>query len=169
MDDVLQAFNPELDLKLERTVDVPPEFIWKGWTDPTMLKQWFTPAPWKTTDCSIDLRPGGEFRTVMEGPNGEKMDNTGCYLEVVENRKLVWTDAMMENFRPKLEPNECFMRFFTAFVILQPAGGGTKYTAIAVHADAESKRKHEEIGFHQGWSAALDQLVALYNPAGVTG
>ncbi len=55
--------NPELDLMLERVVDVSPELMWATWTTPELLKPWFCPLPWKTVECEIDLRPGGIFRT----------------------------------------------------------------------------------------------------------
>lgn len=77
--------DPELDLLLERSVDVPPSLIWVAWTTPEHLKKWFTPAPWQTIDCEIDLRPGGAFRTVMRSPEGQEFPNVGCYLEIVEN------------------------------------------------------------------------------------
>ena len=54
--------DPKLDLVLERVVDVPPELVWRAWTEPKHLMPWFTPAPWKTVDCEIDLRPGGIFQ-----------------------------------------------------------------------------------------------------------
>ncbi|WP_458759996.1 SRPBCC family protein [Afipia sp. TerB] len=146
--------DPRLDLVLERIVDVPPELVWRAWTEPKHLLQWFTPAPWKTVDCEIDLRPGGIFRTVMRSPEGEDMDNAGCYLEIVENRRLVFTDALGPGFRPRDGG------FFTAIVSFEPAGGGTKYTAIAIHKDEAGKKTHEDMGFHSGWGAALDQLVA---------
>ncbi len=72
------VFDPTLDLELRREVDVPPHLVWRAWTEPELLMKWFTPAPWRTTACELDLRPGGKFRTVMEGPNGEKNDSTGC-------------------------------------------------------------------------------------------
>lgn len=149
-------FNPELDLILERVVDVRPELVWKAWTQPEHLKKWFTPKPWETIACEIDLRPGGIFSTTMRSPEGEVMPtDPGCYLEVVENRKLVFTDALGPGFRPK---NEAFM---TAVVLLEPEGSGTRYTAIAMHADPDGRTKHEEMGFLNGWSTALDQLVEL--------
>jgi uncharacterized protein YndB with AHSA1/START domain len=58
-----------------------------------ITQQWFTPAPWKTVDCEIDLRPGGLFRTVMRSPEGQEFPNVGCYLEIVENEKLIWTQS----------------------------------------------------------------------------
>ena len=70
------AFNPELDLKIERTVDVAPELVWKAWTQPEHIVKWFTPDPWKTTSCEIDLRPGGRFNTVMQSPEGKEVKPT---------------------------------------------------------------------------------------------
>ena len=64
--------NAKLDLVLERVVDVPRELVWAAWTQPEHLKKWFTPAPWTTVDCEIDLRPGGIFRTKMRGPEGQE-------------------------------------------------------------------------------------------------
>ena len=145
--------DPKLDLVLERVIDVPPEKVWAAWTQPEHVVKWFTPRPWSTVDCEIDLRPGGLFRTVMRSPEGEDHENVGCFLEVVENRRLVWTDALGPGWRPKAEP------FMTAVISIEPHGNGTKYTAIAIHADEETRKKHEEMGFHEGWATALDQLV----------
>ncbi len=153
--------DPRLDLVMERIVDVPRELVWKAWTTPGYLKKWFTPAPWTTTYCEIDLRPGGIFRTVMRSPDGVDHPNTGCYLEVVENEKLVWTDALEQGYRPSNQPNDCIDSFFTAIIMLEPHGNGTKYTVIALHPDEESRKRHEERGFDKGWGAALDQLVAF--------
>lgn len=147
--------NPKLDLVLERTVDISPEKIWKAWTTPELMMKWFTPAPWKTVDCRIDLRPGGEFMSVMRSPEGQDFPNTGCFLEIVPNEKLVWTDALGPDFRPAKEG------FLTAMVLLEREGNGTKYTAIAIHKSEEDRKKHEEMGFETGWSQVLDQLVAL--------
>ena len=151
--------DPKLDLVLERVVDVPPELVWKAWTTPEMLMQWFTPAPWTTPEVEVDLRPGGIFRNVMESPDGMKMTNGGSYLEVVPNERLVWTTALLPGFRPAL-PRTAFPHF-TAAILLAPQGGGTKYTAVVMHPTEEGCKQHESMGFHNGWGTALDQLVAL--------
>ena len=80
----------------------------------------------------------------------------GCYLEVVENERLTWTAALGPGYRPNITDFP-----FTATILIEPAGKGTKYTAIAKHGDAELKKRHEEMGFHEGWGTALDQLVEL--------
>jgi uncharacterized protein YndB with AHSA1/START domain len=153
MDRILRP-DPELDLVLERVVDVPPEKVWAAWTRPEQVVVWFTPAPWKTVDCEIDLRPGGIFRSVMQSPEGENHDNVGCFLEIVENERLVWTDALGPGWRPAANG------FMTGAVLLEPHGSGTRYTAIAIHKDVADRTRHEEMGFHEGWGKALDQLVA---------
>jgi len=146
--------DPKLDLVLERIVDVPPKLVWRAWTEPEHLKVWFCPAPWSVSDCEIDLRPGGMFRTVMRSPDGEAFPNLGCFLEVIPERRLVFTDALLPGYRPAENP------FFTGVVTIEPHGAGTRYVAIAIHRDEAGRTKHEEMGFHQGWGAALDQLVA---------
>lgn len=152
--------DPKTDLVLERVVDAPPELVWKAWTTPEHLMKWFTPAPWKTVDCAIDLKPGGRFYTLMESPDGQKVPNTGCYLEIVANRRLVWTVALLPGYRPAhIAPDAPFV--FTAVIEIEPQGSGTKYTAIALHSTEDGRAKHEALGFHSGWGAALDQLVAL--------
>src|SRR5262244_1745236 len=107
--------NPSLDLVMERVVDVPRELVWAAWTKPEHLKKWFTPAPWTTADCEIDLRPGGIFRTVMRSPEGQEFTNEGCYLEVIENEKLVWTAALKPGYRPQTATSELL---FTVVILL---------------------------------------------------
>jgi uncharacterized protein YndB with AHSA1/START domain len=148
-------FDAELDLVLERVIDVPRELVWAAWTRPELIKRWFTPAPWQTVECEIDLRPGGIFRTVMRSPDGADSPNVGCFLEIVENERLVFTDALLPDFRPAGQP------FFTGIIRLAPEGKRTRYTAIARHGTTANRQQHEEMGFHDGWGRALDQLVEL--------
>jgi uncharacterized protein YndB with AHSA1/START domain len=155
----LEAFTPELDLVLERVVDVPPALVWRAWTTPDVLMKWFTPVPWKTIECQIDLRPGGTFRTVMRSPEGENFPHAGCYLEVVENQRLVWTNVLQGGYRPAGVDPAAPPRI-TAIITLEAERGGTRYTAIARHGSKEDRDAHEQMGFHDGWGVALDQLVA---------
>ncbi|NYF59214.1 SRPBCC family protein [Micromonospora purpureochromogenes] len=148
--------NPELDLVLERTVDVAPELVWKAWTTPELIVRWFAPKPWSTSSCEIDLQPGGRFHTVMRSPEGEEFPSDGCILVVEEGSALVFTSALGPGFRPQVA-EDGFP--FTAVVRIAPDGAGTRYTATAIHADASARKQHEDMGFAEGWGAALDQLV----------
>jgi uncharacterized protein YndB with AHSA1/START domain len=145
--------DPKLDLVLERTIDVPRALVWKCWTIPEHVIKWFTPKPWTISDCEIDLRPGGIFRTVMNGPDGEQSINYGCYLDIVPNERLIWTDALLPGYRPAENP------FLTAVLLLKDEGSGTRYTAMAIHRDQATRDQHEEMGFYDGWGTVLDQMI----------
>ena len=157
--------NALLDLSFIRTVDVPRNIVWRAWTEPELLKQWFCPLPWKTIDCEIDLRPGGIFRTTMQSPEGQEFPNSGCYLEVIPNEKLVWTNSLLPDFRPATPSptrGDAQADFkFTAMIELTDVGGGTRYTATMIHADEAGSKQHAAMGFEQGWGIALDQLVTM--------
>jgi uncharacterized protein YndB with AHSA1/START domain len=160
-DSIVIKADPKLDLVLERIVDVPRELVWAAWTTPAHLMQWFTPVPWKTVECEIDLRPGGIFRTVMQSPEGEKFPNLGCYLEIIKNERLVWTDRLEPGFRPARKSSVHGLSGFTAVISMEAHGKGTRYTAIVIHKDAEDRKIHEEMGFHDGWGKATEQLVEV--------
>jgi uncharacterized protein YndB with AHSA1/START domain len=152
------TIDPELDLELVREVAVDPHLVWRAWTEPELIVKWFTPKPWTTPACEIELRPGGKFRTVMRSPEGQEMDNTGCILEVLPDQRLAWTAALGPGFRPRIDE----AMTFSAVIELQPtASGGTRYRAIALHRNPTERKQHEDMGFHDGWGAALDQLVEL--------
>jgi uncharacterized protein YndB with AHSA1/START domain len=145
--------NPELDLVLEREIDVPVELVWKAWTTPEHLRHWFAPKPWSITSCDIDLRPGGAINFVMRSPDGQEFPNTQCYLEVTPFERLILTDALQGGYRPSAAP------FFTAVLELGKNGAGTRYKAIAIHGNAENRTKHEQMGFQDGWGTVLTQMV----------
>ena len=156
------TINPLLDLELIEDVALTPEQLFEGWTNPEILKKWFCPRPWKVTECSIDLRPGGLFLNVMQSPEGELMpENKGCYLLIEKPTRLIWTGILGENFRPNQIPQlgfgfVCDLRFISL------EQGGTRFHAIVMHSDEEGKIKHEKMGFEQGWRMALSQLVEHY-------
>jgi uncharacterized protein YndB with AHSA1/START domain len=155
--------DPKLDLVFERTTPISAEDLWKAWTDPQTLMKWFCPRPWKVSECRIDLRAGGEFYTAMQSPEGEKFPNNGCYLEVIPNKKLVWTNMMSQGFRPMKDDKMGFA--FTVTLTLTKSDSGTLYKAIICHADEEGRKKHEQMGFQEGWGIAFNQLMEIMGSA----
>lgn len=147
-------------LVLERTLAATPTELWRCWTEPALLKQWFCPRPWGVSEAVLDVRPGGHSLVVMQGPNGEVMPNHGVYLEVVPAQRLVFTDAYVRAWEPAAEP------FFTGVITFTPQGAGTLYRAEARHWTAQACARHEAMGFHEGWGAATDQLEALARTLG---
>jgi uncharacterized protein YndB with AHSA1/START domain len=150
----------EADLVLERDIALAPERIWRAWTHADLLEQWFCPAPYRAVDVEIDLRPGGAFVFVIQSPEGERFPYHACILAVVPGHRLIWTTHLLPGFVPA--PPSAGVPTFTAVISLDPLpGGGTRYTARAIHKDAASAQQHADMGFHEGWGACLDQLVAL--------
>lgn len=144
------------DLTLERTLDAPRDKLWRCWTEPDLLKQWFCPKPWYVSEARLDPRPGGECFTVMNGPDGERFDNTGVFLDAVEGERIVFTDAFRPGWRPAGRP------FMVAEISFADTGDGrTRYHARAMHWTAEARKEHEDMGFHDGWNKTADQLEAL--------
>lgn len=151
-----------LDLTLKRTIDAPRSLIWKAWTDPKHLKEWWVPRPWTTAEIEMDMRPGGIFRTVMRSPEGENHPHTGCFLEVVKHERIAWTNALEPGFRPALEVevNGCNMPM-TAILTLTERSGRTDYFVRVLHRDEAGRKAHEEMGFHDGWGKCADQLIEV--------
>ncbi len=143
------------DLVLRRNLAASPAQVWKAWTTPRHLRQWFTPAPVKTVEAAIDPTPGGRFYTVMEMPDGTRQASEGCILVAEPNARLVFTDALTEGFRPGEGG------FMTASIVLRPARGGTLYSAHVLHKSASDRASHASMGFEEGWGTALSQLEAV--------
>ena len=153
----------ETDLVVERLFDAPRHLVWKAYTIPEHLRNWWAPKPYETPECEMDLRPGGKFYTRMTGPDGFDLRGTGCFLELVEGEKIVWTSALGEGWRPNdLGPADCGGFPFTAIVTLEETvDGKTRYKVVAMHRNETDRETHEAMGFHSGWGTCADQLGAL--------
>jgi uncharacterized protein YndB with AHSA1/START domain len=149
------ASTSDRELVLTRLIDAPREKVFKAWTDAELLKQWFAPLPWTTSAAELDVRPGGANLVVMRDPEGNEFPNRGVYLEVVENRRLVITDAYTRAWEPSQKP------FMTVILTFDDEGGRTRYTARVLHWTAADREAHEKMGFHDGWGQCADQLAAV--------
>ncbi len=156
MTTTLPTQDTERDLVLSLVLDAPRHNIYRCWTEPDLLVQWFAPKPWSTPRAVLDVRPGGACHVTMADEAGNEYPNPGQYLEVVPNERLAFTDAFVGDWQPSEKP------FFTAILVFEDAGEGkTRYTAVARHWTAEDAENHKKMGFHQGWGICARQLEAL--------
>jgi uncharacterized protein YndB with AHSA1/START domain len=144
------------ELTITRIIDAPAAKLFRAWTEPELMKEWFTPRPWTTPVIETEAWTGGSSYILMRGPNGEEFPNRGTYLEVVPNEKIVFTDAFTSAWQPSEKA------FMVGIVTFEDLGGGkTRYTARARHWNADDRKIHQEMGFESGWNAAADQLEAF--------
>lgn len=143
------------DLILTRVFDAPREKVYRAWTEPEIMKQWFAPLPWTTPKAETDVRPGGSSTVVMRGPDGNEFPSHGVYLEVVKNERLVFTDAFTKAWTPSGKP------FMTVILTFEDLNGKTRYTARVQHWSEADREAHEKMGFHTGWPICTEQLASL--------
>jgi len=156
MSDTPRSGETTHELSITRIIDAPAEKLFRAWTEPELMKEWFTPRPWTTPIIETDPRTGGTNYIVMRGPEGQEFPSRGVYLEVVPNEKIVFTDAFTSAWQPSEKA------FMVGIVTFEDLGGGkTRYTARARHWTADDLKTHQDMGFEAGWNAATDQLEAL--------
>ena len=144
------------ELAIELELDAPAEKLFRCFIDPKLLQQWFAPKPWTIKSVDIDSRAGGRSNFVMASPEGQEYPNSGIYLEIVPNKKIVTTDAVTPDFKPSGP-------FMIAEVTFEDLGNGkTKYRAVARHWSEETMRQHQEMGCEPGWTQTARPLEALW-------
>lgn len=142
------------EIRITRVVDAPRELVWKAWTTPENIAVWWGPRGFTTRVEEHDLRPGGRWHYVMVAPDGEEYPAMGTFREVVPPERIVTTDEFGEDFEHDMDLPEGIV-FDCLF---EEVGEKTRLTLRIVHSDAESRRKHEEMGVVEGWGSSLDCL-----------
>ena len=145
------------ELTISRFIAAPPALVWKAWSTPEHLAKWWIPAPIECRVVRLDLRPGGAFETQMREGDGDFQPHVdGCFLEIVPAARLVFTTVLTAGWQPA-EP----WLALTAIITFEAEGDGTRYAARVLHRNAEDSRKHEAMGFEEGWGTAIGQLAAV--------
>ena len=141
------------DLELSRLLRAPRAKVWRAWSDPILLAQWWCPKPWKTEVKAFEFRNGGAFHTYMTGPEGGVSDNPGCFLDVTPMSRIVSTSMLTGGWRPHSP-----WLAMTAIFTLADEDGGTRFIARAMHTSQADSDKHREMGFEHGWGIMIAQL-----------
>jgi uncharacterized protein YndB with AHSA1/START domain len=150
------------ELTISRFINAPPAVVWKAWSTPEHLAKWWIPAPIECKVIKLDLRPGGGFETRMrEGGDIFKPHVEACFLDIVPEARLVFTTVLKEGWQPA-EP----WLALTAIMTFEAERSGTRYSSRVLHKNPADSRKHEEMGFHDGWGTAINQLAAFVERLG---
>lgn len=141
------------ELSVTRHIAAPPAKVWQAFTE--RMEEWWCPKPWTSKVMEYDLRPGGRSCVEMRGPEGQVEAGEGVILEVIPERRVVFTDA----FRKGWIPQKTFG--MVGIFSFEPEGEGTRYRGIARHWDEAVMKQHQEMGFEQGWGIVADQLAEI--------
>jgi uncharacterized protein YndB with AHSA1/START domain len=154
------------DFVISRTFAAPRDLVWKAWTDPERLVQWWGPKGFKVIHSKMDLRPGGFYHYGMESPTGEPMWGRFVFREVVPQEKLVLISSFSDEeggvTRHPLNM-EWPLEMLSTFSFEDAGDGKTKVTIRwSPHNATESEIETFEKGrpsMTQGWGGTLDKLA----------
>lgn len=140
------------DLVFTRDFALPRDRIFRAWTTPDLLAQWFAPPGMTIRDVAMDVRPGGILSCVMGAPDGSTFPTTFHYLEVLEPERIVFTDKVTADGTPAPDA------FIVSTCQFDEIDGGTRYTGTARHFTEAARDEHLKRGFHEGAAGVADQL-----------
>jgi len=142
---------PHRELALTRVLDAPRAMVFRAWTDPQQLAQWWGPKGFTNPVCEVDLRPGGRLRIVMRAPDGTEYPMNGVYREIVAPERLVFAfTAVDQNEKPLLEG-------LTSVTFAEEAGK----TRLVLHTRAVAVVDFAARfldGMEAGWTQSLERL-----------
>jgi uncharacterized protein YndB with AHSA1/START domain len=156
---------------ISREFNAPRELLWKAWTDPKRMAQWWGPKDFTNSVCELDVRVGGAWRTVMRSPEGTEYPCQGVYREIVENEKLVMTldcsghpDEWFDQVLPNRDKTEKPSLTMVQTVTFDRSCSVTKLTVRTTLESKEIRDAMVRMGMNEGWSQSLDRLDGVTTP-----
>lgn len=146
--------NEKQELALTRVFDAPRSLVFKAWTDPKRLAQWWGPSHFTNPVCDVDARAGGSIRIHMRAPDGTVYPMTGRFEEIVEPEKIVFSSTPLDE-----QGNPMFEMLTT--VTFAEQGNKTKltlHTKVVQLTDAAAPYLK---GMEAGWTQSLERLAEL--------
>lgn len=141
------------ELVLTRVFNAPRALVWKAWTDPKHLAQWWGPHNFTNPRCEIDVRAGGVIRIDMRGANGVTYPMSGVYLEIVAPERIVFTSGA-------LDANGHLTFEFLNTVTFAEKNGKTTFTLESRLMKTSAEAKPYLSGHAAGWGQSLERLAS---------
>ncbi len=146
-----------------RVFDAPRELVWKAWTDPKYVMQWWGPKGFTAPFCTVDFRVGGKFLCCMRAPDGQEFWNAGEYHEIVPHEKIVSSMYFSNAEGDKVDPahygidHEAIEDAFDVITFEDMGNGQTKLTFVG----NETMESAVESGQVAGWNEILDKMAVV--------
>ncbi len=152
----LRPTSDQREIVITRVFNAPRELVFKVWTDPEHVAQWWGPKGFTTTVSEMDFRPGGVWRYVMRDSNGTEYPVKGVFREIVPPERIVTSDDGWDEGNPEGKLNGMIVT-----VTFEEQGNKTKLTLRIMHKSVAERLKHEEMGVIAGWNSSFDCLEDL--------
>jgi uncharacterized protein YndB with AHSA1/START domain len=159
------------ELVITKLLDAPRKLVYKAWTEPQHVKNWWGPGPFTSPHCEIDLKPGGRYTYVMRGPDGVEYTTTGTFMEIVANERLLYTDDMFKQremwekmIGDKVKDVDFSTLHSVITVIFEDEGDKTKL--ILTTRFISNEMRDTMVGFQmaEGWTDSLEKFAKeVYN------
>ena len=147
----LQVTTPsDREVRLTRVFDAPRQMVWDAFTKPELMKRWFGPRGWSLVECTIDLRVGGGWRFILQGPEGQKMGMRGAYREIKAPERSVHVETFDDY------PGESIVT-----AVFTEKGGKTTMEATVAYASKEVRDAVIQSGMEHGAAESYDKLAEL--------
>ena len=158
--------NKPQEFTISRVFDAPRDLVWKVFTDPEHMKQWWGPKGFKVFSSKMDLRPGGSYHYGMRAPDGGAMWGMFRYREITPPSRIVFVNSFSDEAggitRHPMAPNWP-LEMLSVF-LFEEQGGKTKFTVKWSPLNASEEERAIFAAGHgsmqQGWTGTLDQLAA---------
>ena len=144
----------EGSVTIMRVFDAPRALVWKAWTDPKMMAQWFGPRGFANPVCELDVRVGGSLRIVMHGPDGNDYPMKGVFRQVVVPERLVFSNIATDKDGNHLLEGETTVTF-------AENDGKTTLTLTTYAAGLVPIAPKMLAGMEAGWTQSIDKLEEL--------
>ena len=138
----------DTQIVITREFDAPKHLVYRAYTEPELVRRWWTARRGEMTVVDIDLRVGGGWRYVMESPDGFEVAFHGEYREIVPGERLVSTEVY------EAMPDAAALDTVT----FEERHGRTLLTILVEHTRQEHRDAHVESGMEEGLQDALDLL-----------
>ncbi len=145
-------------VEITRVFDAPRDLVWRAWTDPGMVAQWFGPSCFTSSVPIWDLRVGGELRIVMHGPDGNDYPMKGVFLEIVPPERLMFSNIAVDAEGTHLLEG-------TTTLVLSESGGRTTLSLVSHAVGRVPIAPQMLAGMETGWTQSIDKLAELVNPS----
>lgn len=147
----LQVTTPsDREVRLTRVFDAPRQMVWDAFTKPELMKRWFGPRGWSLAECTIDLRVGGGWRFILQGPEGQKMGMRGVYREIKAPERSVHIETFDDY------PGESVVT-----AVFTEKGGKTTMEATVLYASKEVRDAVIQSGMEHGAAESYDKLAEV--------